>query len=233
MNWTEPGKYLEPLAEQFRMNADQKEAVFMKKYMRGQYDYYGIKTPLRRELLRTFLSEYGLPPADHTEALVRHCWKLNERDYQYVAMEILGRLIKRIAPGFTELFDYMILTKSWWDTVDYIAGHLVGIHFKRYPEMIEPWIPRWMDSDNIWLQRTCMLFQLHYKQQTDTALMAKCIRRLYGSGEFFINKAIGWALREYSKTDAQWVLQFVKKEPLAPLSRREALKWLENRSKRQ
>ena len=108
--------------------------------------------------------------------------------------------------------------------VDFIAGTLAGTHFNLYPELIKPVTGRWMKSGNIWLQRSSLLFQLKYKNQTDTRLMFKYIRSLSSSKEFFIQKAIGWVLRQYSKTDPETVIQFVEAHQLPPLSKREALK---------
>jgi 3-methyladenine DNA glycosylase AlkD len=118
----------------------------------------------------------------------------------------------------------MITQKSWWDTVDFIAATMVGNYFKKYPEMIKPVTDKWMVSQNMWLQRSCLLFQLKYKAEVNTDLLASFILSLSVSREFFITKAIGWSLRQYSKFDPQWVINFVSKNSLQPLSKREALR---------
>jgi len=222
--------YLKPLADAFEDLRNDAIALQMKKYMKGQYEYFGIKAPERREVLRLFLQHYGLP--DDMEAMARNCWDLPQREYQYFAMEVLAKKAKKAPAERIGLYEYMITTKSWWDTVDYIAANLVGPYFQKYPEKIRPVTERWMSSGNIWSQRSSLLFQLRFKKNTDLELMTDYIRRLYGSKEFFINKAIGWVLREYSKTDPNWVVDFVEKEKdhLANLSKREALKWLEKKS---
>ena len=115
--------------------------------------------------------------------------------------------------------------------MDGIASWLVGEHFKRFPKLIKPYTEKWMKSGNMWLQRTVILFQLGYKDKTDVKLLFKNIKKCMDSKEFFIRKAIGWALREYSKTNAQAVINFVENNELAPLSKREALKWLKNQGK--
>jgi 3-methyladenine DNA glycosylase AlkD len=122
--------------------------------------------------------------------------------------------------------EYLIVTKSWWDTVDSIAGGPVGLHFKRYPEVLLTTLARWRQSENFWLRRTCILFQLDYKKETDFTLLCDIIRENLGSKEFFINKAIGWALRQYARVDAEAVRSFAESTPLHPLSRREAMKHL-------
>jgi 3-methyladenine DNA glycosylase AlkD len=222
--------YLLPLSKAFQSKADGEIAFYMKKYMKGQYEYYGIKSPERRELKKVFLLQYGLPEIQQLETIVKECWDLSQREYQYFIMEVLERLAKNAEKERIDLYEYMIINKSWWDTVDYIASNLVGIHFQKYPEMIYPVTEKWMSSGNIWLQRTSLLFQLKYKKKTDINLMSEYIQQLQGSKEFFINKAIGWILREYSKTDGNWVANYVLNNPLAPLSRREALKWMERKN---
>lgn len=221
--------YLMPLTSLFQENSDGDIAFYMKKYMKGQYDYFGIKAPERRELKKAFLQKYGFPENRFLNEIVRECWALPEREYQYFIMEVLERSAKKAEKDRIELYEFMIINKSWWDTVDYIASNLVGTHFLKYPELIKPVTERWMKSGNMWLQRTALLFQLKYKKKTDIVLMADYIDRLQGSKEFFINKAIGWILREYSKTDGEWVREFVKLHHLAPLSHREALKWMERK----
>ncbi|MBN2175018.1 MAG: DNA alkylation repair protein [Bacteroidales bacterium] len=222
--------YLIPVLKQFNTAADPEIAFYMKKYMKERYAYFGIKSPGRREILATFLNEHGYPDISELEAVAKDCWEQPQREFQYFIMEILGKLAKKAEKELIDLYEYMVENKSWWDTVDYIASNLVGVHFQKYPELIRDFTGKWMDSGNIWLQRTAILFQLKYKKNTDLELLTDYISRLQGSKEFFINKAVGWMLREYSKTDGAWVLKYVESKPLAPLSKREALKWLERKS---
>lgn len=221
--------YLKPLSVLFADNANKEIAHFMKKYMKGQYEYFGIKSPERRELKKNFLLQNGLPELSELNAITKECWKLPQREYQYFIMEVLEKLAKKAEAERIELYEHLLINKSWWDTVDYISAVLVGIHFQKYPQQIVPYTEKWMNSGNIWLQRSSLLFQLKYKKNTDLALMTNYIQRLQGSKEFFINKAIGWVLREYSKTDPEWVINYVRDHQLAPLSRREALKWMERK----
>jgi 3-methyladenine DNA glycosylase AlkD len=225
--------YLDHLEQQFQANRDDMVAVQMKKYMKGQYDYFGIKSPLRREIMKAHLVEYGLPHQEEVNVIAKDCWKQPQREFQYFIMEVLGKMAKNAEFTRTELYEFMAVHKSWWDTIDYIASNLVGVHFQKYPELIIPNTERWMQSGNIWLQRISLLFQLKYRTKTDVDLMTRYIEQLLGSKEFFINKAIGWILREYSKTNPDWVVRFVKnnEHKLAGLSRREALKWLERKEK--
>ncbi|MBT3169644.1 MAG: DNA alkylation repair protein [Candidatus Cloacimonetes bacterium] len=222
-------KYVEEIKVLFEQNADAEIAIPMAKYMKNKFLFLGIKTPVRAELLKKYHQENGYPPINEIETICRELWKLPEREYQYLADGLLNRFASKMDENAIDFFEYLIITKSWWDTVDLLATKIVGNHFVRFPHLIELYIKKWLKSDNMWLQRTAILFQLKYKDKTDVMLLGSIIMRLNGSKEFFINKAIGWALREYSKTDAEAVINFVKYNKLASLSSREALKWLNRR----
>lgn len=221
-------QYLAPLIETFQQHADPETAAPMKKYMRDQFDFLGIKTPPRKKLMKAFLAEHGLPPLDGLDEIIRQMWALPQREYQYAAIGLLDRCQKKLTPNHVPLLEHLIITKSWWDTVDALAAHQVGRLFTAFPNIRDEHIGRWRNSPNIWLRRTAILFQLDYKTQTDEALLFDIIRENLDAKEFFIQKAIGWVLREYSKTNAQSVVDFVNHTALPPLSHREALKWLQN-----
>lgn len=216
--------YLESLRESFQEYADARLATGQKAYMKNHFEFFGITSPIRRRICQPFLSKENLPSKKEAIAIIKACWKKDQREYQYFAQELAFKYHRQPEKKDIGLFKYMIANKSWWDTVDFIAANLLGHYFKTFPEEIPGTINKWLQSGNIWLQRSCLLFQLKYKKQTDTALLASVIKSLIGSREFFINKAIGWSLREYSKTDPQWVISFVAENELANLSRREALR---------
>ena len=125
----------------------------------------------------------------------------------------------------------MIINKPWWDTIDFLAPKILGEYFKLFPEEIDKNIQKWISSNNIWLQRSSILFQLKYKETLNTQLLTKIILPLSNTKEFFINKSIGWILREYSKTNKDWVLDFIEKHKLSNLSIREALKHINKTQK--
>jgi 3-methyladenine DNA glycosylase AlkD len=217
--------YTLSLKSLFEQNADPAKAGPMKSYMRGQFEYLGIKTPIRTALQKEFIQQHGLPPLDQLDSISRDLWSLPQREFQYAATSFLGKLENKLEPEFITTLEYLLVTKSWWDTVDTIAGNTVGAHFKRFPKVKEKYIKKWRKSDNLWLRRTALLFQLSYKKDTDFDLLCEIIKENLGSDEFFINKAIGWALRQYAWTDPKSVKKFVKAtKELSPLSQREALK---------
>jgi 3-methyladenine DNA glycosylase AlkD len=216
--------YLATLRKLLEANADPAYAVLMKKYMRNQFEYFGIRAPQRKELFRKFIRENGLPAMEETELICKELYLMQEREFHYFAMELAARNCKKLNEPAVKLFEYMIVTKSWWDTVDYISANILGMFFRMYPGLIPEVTDKWMNSENIWLQRSCILFQLKYKKSTDTALLYSFIDKLKTSNEFFIQKAIGWILREFSKINPEEVLNFTGRTVLKPLSRREALR---------
>ena len=216
--------YIVPLASLFEQNADPAQAAGMKKYMRDQFEYLGIKSPQFKVLMKEHIAAHGLPPVEELDVVARELWGLPHREFQYAATSLIGRMEKELPKGFAPTFEYLITNKSWWDTVDTLAGGSVGVHFQRFPDVREKYLAKWRKSENFWLRRTCILFQLNYKAETDFDLLCEIICENLGSKEFFINKAIGWALRQYARTDPKAVKKFVKATELHPLSRREAMK---------
>lgn len=218
--------YVASLRTLFEQNAIPAQAAPMKKYMRDQFEYLGIKSPQVKALFRQAIRENGLPSLEELDRVVRELWDLPQREYQYLAISLMERLEKKVPSDAIKTLEYMVTHKSWWDTVDNIS-HIVGIHFKRYPKVREKYLAKWRASDNFWLRRTAILFQLDYKEETNFDLLREIVQENLGSTEFFINKAIGWALRQYARNDPKAVKKFVKSTPLHPLSRREAMKHLE------
>lgn len=219
-------EYINTLKTEFRNNANGKNALAQKAYMRNQFEYYGIKSVLRREIQKPFFITKHLPAKTELDQLIKTLWKEPQREYQYFSQELTYKYARQLKKEDIKLLEFMIKHKSWWDTVDFIAVKLVGEYFKMYSGQRDKIVKIWLESNNIWLQRSCLLFQLKYKSDLDTLFLAYVINALLGSKEFFINKAIGWVLREYSRTDPEWVIEFVKSTDLNPLSEREALRLL-------
>ena len=219
--------YVDSLKSLLEQNANPAQAGPMKKYMRDQFEYLGIKSPQFKELMKEFIAANGKPPIRELDVILQELWSLPQREFQYAATGFLGRAENELPASFIKTIEYMIVTKSWWDTVDTISGGPLGVHFKRFPDVRDKYLARWRASENFWLRRVCILFQLNYKKETDFDLLSEIIRENLNSKEFFINKAIGWALRQYARIDPNAVKKFAISTPLHPLSRREAMKHLE------
>ena len=218
--------YLDAIEQLYRQHTSPDQAISMKRYMRDQFEFLGIKRPQAQALFKQLKAEQGLPGVDQLDAVVRALWDWPERECQYLALTLLDKSQKRLTSDFLPLLEFLITTKSWWDTVDSIASRNVGKLLRKYPEIRDRTLTPWRQSDNIWLRRTAILFQLGYKAETDIELLFEIVMENRESSEFFIQKAIGWALREYSKTDPDVVTTFVSTAKLTSLSEREALKWL-------
>jgi 3-methyladenine DNA glycosylase AlkD len=223
--------YLQPLIDSMAAAADSVNAAQMAAYMRDQFPFLGIKSPRRREILKAFLNEHGLPPVKDLPQVAGKLWDLPQREQQYNALDILIRLQKKLEPDFLPTLQWLITTKSWWDSVDGLATNVAGTLFMNYPETADTAVQQWRSLENIWLRRTTLLHQLKYKDQTNVPLLFSLIEENLQDNEFFIQKAIGWALREYSKTDAAAVRDFVASTALSPLAHREALKWLDKNNR--
>ena len=212
------------LEEKFKEAADPSRALQMEKYMKDRFPFFGIQANPRRAICSEFVEEYGLPAKEDLFEVIRQLWEKEEREFHHFGAELANRYKNNIEENDLEMLRWMLVQKSWWDSVDYIAANLAGNYFRIFKLKAVSTIKDWLNSDNMWLQRTTLIFQLKYKKETDVELLSRQINALNTSKEFFIRKAIGWSLREYSKTDPNWVLEFVSNAQLSPLSTREALK---------
>ncbi len=216
--------YLRPLHRLFQESGNGTIARGQEAYMKGHFRFHGIKSPERRVLLRSFLETAGPPPVDRLAAIVRSAWSAEEREMHYAGMELFASKARALDPSWLPLADELILQNSWWDTVDFIAVHIVGAILARRRESLLAYNRHCMDSDQLWLQRTALIMQLQWKERTDEELLFQNCRALAGHPDFFIRKGIGWALRQYARTNPVAVRQFVSSHALSPLSAREALK---------
>ena len=218
--------YTQNVISRFSENSNPENIKPMSDYMKGKFEYFGIKTPQRREISKEIFTEFGLPDEENFVTIVKELWSEPQRELHYFALDLINKIQKKLSGNYLEVWEYLIITNSWWDSVDGIASNIIGDHFVKYKSDKIPVTRKWMDSGNIWLQRSALLFQLKYKKATDVEILDTYIRELASSKEFFIQKAIGWILREYSKSNPDWVRQFVMKIKLASLSYREATKYV-------
>jgi 3-methyladenine DNA glycosylase AlkD len=210
--------------EAFRKHANPGQAAPMSAYMRGQFPFLGIPTPLRKSLSREFLKAASRQPVDW--GFLAECWEQPEREFQYLAMDYLTRQKGKLTAADVPHIRSLALQKPWWDTIDGI-DKVIGDIALRFPE-VNTTLLEWSIDDDFWLRRIAIDHQLARKDRTDTVLLEQIIVNNLGQSEFFINKAIGWSLREYGKTDPDWVRAFIERHrnEMAPLSIREASKYL-------
>lgn len=223
--------YLVPLKAELEAHANTANAAAMQAYLRDLFAFYGIKKPQVRPLYKTHWKNHPLPDYAELPNIVKSAWAQPQREWHHFAQELCEKYVKRhAAPNMADLCAWMIVHNSWWDTIDHIATRLVGPLVKRFPELKQSHIEPWSNSPNMWLQRTAILYQRDYKTATDLPELEANILKVIDSDEFFLQKVIGWMLREYSKTDAAWVRDFVARHEarLAPLSKREALRLIQS-----
>jgi len=206
----------------FRASANPEQAGKMKSHMRDQFDYLGIQTPLRRTLSRDVVKTHKTVDW----GFIFKCWEQPEREFQYLAIDCLGMAKPTLSPSDIPNLKRLITEKSWWDTIDGIDV-IVGEIALRHPE-VNDILLQWSTDENIWLRRTAIDHQLLRKDSTDRVLFEQILVNNLNQNEFFINKAIGWSLRDFSKTDLDWVRDFIERyrERLSPLSIKEASKYL-------
>lgn len=215
---------VEQVKSYMESHRNEENAIPMAKYMKNHFPFLGIKTPERRLLFKMMTTEMELPPYSDMQQEVWALFQLEEREYHYIAIELLGKYKKQLTLEDLSFCHRLIETKSWWDSVDSIAPKIVGDIVLANRLEGEAVMVEWARSSNMWTQRASILHQLKYKEKTNEELLFATIERHAGSKEFFIQKSIGWVLREYAKTSPQVVQEFVDSHPLAPLSKREALK---------
>ncbi|MCL9640419.1 DNA alkylation repair protein [Lactococcus lactis] len=229
------------IIEEFRQYKNEENAEKQAAYLRHQFEFIGLKTPERRLLAKDFLKEKKADKQIDWE-LVFEFWNLPEREFQYLALDYLHQMKKWLIFDDMEKIKKLTVSKSWWDTVDALdelVGHLLLTGRKQATEndstayeQVKTLVKEWAQAENFWVRRIAIDCQLSFKNQTDLELLSYNIEKnLLGSSfadEFFITKAIGWALRDLAKTNSAWVIKFIEEHEnkMAKLSIREASKHL-------
>lgn len=197
--------------------------------MKNKFQFFGIQSPLRVELSNSALKQAPIHSHDELIETVRMCFNLNEREWQYTGIFLLIKYKRMwLNRDMNHFFEELILTKSWWDTVDILSSNCIGLYFKKNPKAKEDILGKWFDSNNLWLNRVVIIHQLTYKNEVDRDLLKLCAIHYSQSKEFFIQKAIGWSLRQYAKYNPHWVIELIDDIDLKPLSKREAIKHLKH-----
>ncbi|MDX5321269.1 MAG: DNA alkylation repair protein [Bacteroidota bacterium] len=206
--------------------SNEAKALQMKQYMKGKFDYFGISSPERKSIQKRFFPAWKKQFKGQEIQWTWVLWNQPQREMQYVAMDWMKACSIWKQAGSIRDIEAWLLNKTWWDTLDFLASTCVGGYFLKFPEERDAFIEKWNNSSNFWMNRTAILFQLKYKKQVDVDLLFALIDSHKDQKEFFIRKAIGWALRELSKTQPEVVKDFLKTRTLSGLSVREASKYL-------
>ena len=215
----------ETLKKLFETCSNPERAISMSKYMKDQFSFYGIAAADRKNLYKDFLkTEKKQGTLDW--AFLDQCYADNHREFQYLVYDYLLAMKRQVCFEDISAVKCLVMAKSWWDTVDMLAQVVGNIALK--DSRVDEEMLAWSREENIWVQRIAILYQLRFKEKTNTPQLEQILLNCLGTNEFFINKAIGWALREYSKTNPDWVRDFLEKyqEQMANLSIREASKYL-------
>ena len=207
---------------------DARKAPEMQRYMKSELPFRGVASPERKALAKELFAAHPLPSAAALRTAALTLWREAEyREERYLAIDLTGHRAWQ-TPALLPLYEEMIVTGAWWDYVDEIANRRVGPLLREFTAELTPVMYAWARDEDLWKRRTSIICQLSFKEATDTALLTAAIEANTGDRDFFIRKGIGWALREYAKTDPAWVRDLVARhgDRMSGLSRREALKHL-------
>ncbi len=212
----------------FRAGANETNALGMNAYMKNKFVFFGIKAPVRKALADAWIKSLPatLSPTERKE-IVWELYNQEQREFHYVAIDWMNAWKKEmIEKDDSDFLKLLITTHSWWDSVDAIASNYLGKYIQKFPIEGTELIEEWRHSDNMWLRRSCLIHQLKYGNNTDFTLLMDLINQFKNDKEFFIQKAIGWSLRQYSKFQPEAVRDFLHDSDLKGLARKEAEKYL-------
>jgi 3-methyladenine DNA glycosylase AlkD len=210
--------------------ADPVKAPGMQRYMKSEMPFRGVQKPARAALANRLFAEHPLPDPDTWVATALDLWRRADyREERLLSLDLLGHRAYAHwqQPGLLAVYEEFVVSGAWWDYVDEIATHHIGPLLRAHPARLAPVMRAWAHDQDRWKRRTSIICQVGAKRDTDTDLLTACIEANIADQDFFLRKAIGWALRAHAKTDPGWVRAFVDTHPgLSPLSRREATKHL-------
>lgn len=220
-------KFCSDLEADFRKASNNELAIPMENYMKNNFTYFGIKTEKRRAIFKSNYEQNKSEVKSNFRAIAWELFQMKEREFHQTAIDLLLKEFKKkYVLEDIQLIEKLIITNSWWDSVDTIAKYILGGYLLQFPSETLKVVERFSNSENMWLNRSAILFQLSYKEKTNFEILKSECEKHKDSNEFFIQKAIGWALRDYSRFNPKGVEAYVNSTNLKPLSRREALRLL-------
>lgn len=217
--------FINQLETTFQAHKNKQNSLAMAKYMKNHFAFYGIKTTERRLLFKEIWNANKDEIKKDVQNIATSLYTKKQRELHYCAIEIVIRECKgNYKKSDIHFIEKLLTTNSWWDSVDTISKYILGQYLLEFPDAVDDTIEKFSNSDNLWLNRSAILFQLGFKEKTDFDLLKAICLQHENSTEFFIQKAIGWSLREYAKTNPHQVIDFVTNSNLKPLSKKEAVK---------
>jgi 3-methyladenine DNA glycosylase AlkD len=213
----------------FLVHSNPEKAIEMESYMKNNFPFLGLQAPIRRTIQKQWINSNKSLAIDQKWSLIFELWDQPEREFQLTAVDWLIQLNKKDwCIDDHKKLEQLIVSKSWWDTVDLIASNCVANFIALFYKTDNSLLYSWGKSNNIWLQRTCLLFQLKYKSNVNIPLLTEFISDFHSNKDFFIQKAIGWSLRELSKIYPNQTKEIIANYAIEGLAKREALKWISN-----
>ncbi len=219
---------IDAITSSFQKRQNSEFAEKMSAYMRDKFEYFGLMADERKTIQKEFFPLLNMSFGEHERwEMVREFWEKPQREFIYFTIDWMNTFKpKTFQKEDIHHIHFLITNQSWWDSVDSLASNLLSKYNKQFPEMQQNWLEDWRESNNFWLRRSCLIFQLKYKNETDFDLLKSLIKENLHHKEFFIQKAIGWSLRQYAKFQPELVKEFVTSENIKGLAKREALKHL-------
>lgn len=219
---------IQGLTTEFLKHKNEQNSLAMSQYMKGRFAFFGIKAEVRKAIQKKWMTTIPVPfTSQERWELIQELWQHEEREYHYVAIDWLNAWKKEwINEEDSNKLRWLIENNTWWDSVDAIASNYLGKYAMKFPESAKEMVQEWRDDSNFWINRSCLIFQLKYKKEVDFELLKSLIVQFQPNKEFFIQKAIGWSLRQYSKFEPDEVRKFVTEIKLTGLAFREATKYI-------
>jgi len=222
-------EWIEDLEVELKNSGNEQRSIAQAAYMKNHFVFCGIESAVRKELAKRWIQKFNLKalPGIEKRALILALFQLEQREFHYTAIDFLnGFKAAEIQIEDGAFLEMLLKTNSWWDSVDSIASNILGAYVKKFPAEGFELMEHWSNSGNIWLMRSTLIFQLKYGKETDFEFLKERIHQFNNINEFFIQKAIGWSLRQYSKFSKDKVRHFISEIELSNLARREASKYL-------
>ena len=216
------------IVDKLKGNANASNAVQMQKYLKTSMPFYGVKSPILNEIVLEIKKTFLISNQEEYNVIITHIWEQSHREEKYISIKLARKWKKYITLDALHVYEKMIREGEWWDFIDPISVGLIGILLMKNRSKMSLILDKWIEDENLWIRRSAILAHLKHKENMDQDKLFNYCLQCAHEKEFFIQKAIGWVLREYSKTEPEIVRSFIEDNAsvLSNLSKREGMKWL-------